>query len=124
MARRKTVKPSAPPKVSPKARLILATTVRQFYEANVIRATQGHCSTRDGHRFAVDASGRAVLSGTAADPVVWLTEIEHRIVACADREDQSALFVPDHTRICREKDGKLSWEGASAYRGQPRSKRS
>jgi hypothetical protein len=115
MARRKTVKPSAPPKVSPKARLILATTVRQFYEANVIRATQGHCSTRDGHRFAVDASGRAVLSGTAADPVEWLTEIEHRIVACADREERSARFIPDHTRICRE-NGKLSWDGASAYR--------
>ena len=115
MARRKTVKPSAPPKVSHKARLILATTVREFYEANVIRATQGHCSTRDGHRFAVDASGRAVLSGTAADPVEWLTEIEHRIVACADREERSARFIPDRTRICRE-NGKLSWDGASAYK--------
>jgi len=116
MARRKTAKPTAPPKSPPRARRILATTVRQFYEANVIRATQGHCSTRDGHRFAVDASGRAVLSGTAADPVEWLTEIEHQIVACADREERSARFIPDRTRLAREKDGKLSWDGASAYR--------
>ena len=116
MARRKTAKPTAPPTSAPKARRILTTTVRQFYEANVIRATQGHCSIRDGHRFAVDASGRAVLSGTAADPVEWLTEIEHHIVACADREERSARFIPDHTRLAREKDGKLSWDGASAYR--------
>ena len=124
MARRKTAKPTAPPKSPPRVRRILPLTVREFWESNRIRTKRGHYSTRDGHRISVDVSGRAVLSGTPADPVVWLTEIEHRIVACADREDQSALFVPDHTRICREKDGKLSWDGASAYRGQPRSKRS
>ena len=116
MARRRTVKPTAPPKSPPKARRILATTVREFWDANRIRTRRGHYSIRDGHSCSVDASGRAVLSGAAADPVEWLTEIEHRIVACADREERSARFIPDHTRICREKDGKLSWDGASAYR--------
>ena len=102
MARRRTVKPTAPPKSPPKARRILATTVREFWDANRIRTRRGHYSIRDGHSCSVDASGRAVLSGTAADPV--------------DREERSARFIPDHTRICREKDGKLSWDGASAYR--------
>ena len=116
MARRRTAKTTAPPKSPPRVRRVLATTVREFYEANVMHATRGHYSTRDGHRISVDVSGRAVLSGTAADPVEWLTEIEHRIVACADREERSARFIPDHTRLAREKDGKLSWDGASAYR--------
>jgi hypothetical protein len=116
MARRRTAKTTAPLKSQPRVRRILATTVREFWNANRIRTRHGHYSIRDGHRFAVDASGRAVLSGTAADPVEWLTEIEHQIVACADREERSARFIPDRTRLAREKDGKLSWDGASAYR--------
>ena len=105
---------TAQPRISKKARHILATTVREFWDANRIRTGTGHFSTRDGHRIEVDTSGRAVLSGTPADPVEWLTEIEHRIVACADREERSAQFVHDHTRLCRE-NGKLTWDGASAY---------
>jgi|TARA_R110002051_G_scaffold244238_1_gene304151 hypothetical protein len=111
---RKAPRPAPTPKK--RARHILATTVREFWDANRIRTgSTGHFSTRDGHRIEVDTSGRAVLSGTPADPIEWLTEIEHRIVACADREDRSAQFVPDRTRICRE-NKRLSWDGASAYR--------
>ena len=115
MARREVAKTTAPPKSPPRVRRILPLTVREFWESNRIRTKRGHYSTRDGHRISVDVSGRAVLSGTAADPIEWLTEIEHRIVACADREERSARFIPDHTRICRE-NGKLSWDGASAYK--------
>jgi|TARA_R110000787_G_scaffold141637_1_gene255200 hypothetical protein len=114
MARQKTAQPRTPKK----ARHILSTTVREFYEANVIRSRRGHYSVRDGHRISVDPSGRAVLSGTGSDPIEWLVEIEHRIVACADREERSAQFVHDHTRLCRE-NGKLSWDGASAYKPHP-----
>ena len=68
MARQKTAQPRTPKK----ARHILSTTVREFYEANVIRSRRGHYSVRDGHRISVDPSGRAVLSGTGSDPIEWL----------------------------------------------------
>ena len=123
MARRKPARPAQTLKTPRKARRLLSTTVREFWDANRIRSNTGYFSTRDGHLIEVDPSGRAVLSGTAADPSEWLTEIEHKIVACADREESSARFIPDRTRLCREADGRLSWDGASAYKPHPRTRR-
>ena len=123
MARRKPARPVPTPKPSKRARRLLSTTVREFWDANRIRSKTGYFSTRDGHRIEVDPSGRAVLSGTPADPSAWLTEIDHKIVACADREESSAQFIPDRTRLCREADGRLSWDGASAYKKHRRTRR-
>ena len=101
-----------------RARVILPITVRRYWDLHQIPDGTHHY-IHEGQRVEVDISGRAILSGTPSEPVEWLTEIEHRIVACADREERSARFLPDHTRICREVDGRLSWDGASAYKPHP-----